>query len=108
MGRTRQYATAAARQAAYRQRLHATTVWVDRDLVTRMETALTLLHDATWRAVHQGHPLAHALYRATPVETVEAAVAWIVERLHTDTPDSAQAQYTDSITKCSDPNHLKK
>ena len=81
MGRKRQYATATERQAAYRQRMKATTVWVNRAPYERMEAALTVLHDATWRAVHQDHPLARALHRSNPLETLEATVSWFVSQL---------------------------
>jgi len=78
MGRPRQYATASARQAAYWQRMKATTVLVDRAPFARIDHALITLQDALWRARLRGHPLAHALYQTTPVETLEAAAAWIL------------------------------
>lgn len=103
MGRPRQYATPAERQAAYRQRMHAETVWVNRAPWARLETALAVLHDATWRAVHQGHPLAQALHRANALDTLEAAVTWIVTQLQTDARDAAEEPLTDALPKCSDP-----
>jgi len=81
MGRPRQYATAAARQAAYRQRMHATTIWVDRAPFERMARAIDMLQEATWCARKQGSLMARELERSTPVETLEATVNWIVHRL---------------------------
>ena len=82
MGRPRQYANATERQAAYRQRMKATTAWVNRAPYERMAAAMARLHAALARAAHQGSPFAHQLYRANEVDTVEAAVAWIVQHLH--------------------------
>ena len=93
MGRTRQYATATERQAAYRQRMKATTAWVNRAPYERMETALTLLHDATLRAFCQDNPIAREIHRSNPLETLEATVAWIVSRLQQDMRPSADTQH---------------
>ncbi len=82
MGRPRQYASATERQAAYRQRMKATTAWVNRVPYERMTAAVERLHAAISRALHQGHPLAHVLYRASEVDTVEATVAYIVQQLY--------------------------
>ena len=84
MGRKRQYATVAQRQAAYRQRMHDTTVWVDRDQLARIESAIATLQDATWRALNQGNRVAGDLYRSSPLDTLEATVAWIIQHLHKD------------------------
>ena len=81
MGRPRQYASATARQAAYRQRVKATTVWVDREPFARTEQAIQALHGALGRAMDQGNALARELYGATPVDTVETTVAWVLKRL---------------------------
>lgn len=105
MGRPRQYTTATERQAAYRQRMKATTAWVNRASYERVETALTVLHDATWRALHQDNPLAQEIYRGNPLATLEAMVAWIVPKLQQDTTHSEDAQHSDVIRECSDPNH---
>jgi hypothetical protein len=92
MGRTRQYATATERQAAYRQRMKTTTIWVDREPFARIDRAIGALQDATSRARNSGNPLAHAISRATPVDTLEAAVAWILQQIqqHQGTPDEQQ------------------
>jgi hypothetical protein len=103
MGRTRQYATATERQAAYRQRVKATTAWVDRASFDRMEAALAVLHDATWRALHHGHPLATAIYHSHPLETLEATVAWIVSHYQQDTRHTADAP-PDVLPPCSEAN----
>ena len=84
MGRPRQYASATERQAAYRQRMKATTVWVDRVPFARTEQAIQTLHNAMWHALNQGNPLARQLYGATPVDTVEAMVAWVLNLLQRD------------------------
>ena len=81
MGRPRQYATATARQAAYRQRMKATTIWVERAPFQRMEDTMEALHHAMRRAHHAGNPTAQALARATPGETLAATVAWVLHVL---------------------------
>ena len=85
MGRKRQYATATARQAAYRQRMKETTIWVDCAPFERMARALDMLYEATWQARKHGNLLAQQIYRSSPVETLEATVSWIVGRL--EAPD---------------------
>lgn len=108
MGRIRQYASATERQAAYRARMKATTVWVDRAPYERVETALAVLHDATWRALRQGNPLACEIARSNRLETLEATVSWVVSHLQQVTPASEDAPPCDVLTKCSDPNHPPK
>ena len=78
MGSTRHDATAHERRAAYRQRMIATTLWVDRASFERIDRAIVALQDETWRACIRGHPRARALYRAKPMETLEEVVAWIL------------------------------
>jgi hypothetical protein len=78
MGRTRQYASARERQAAYRQRMIATTLWVDRASFERIDRAIIALQDETWHACIRGHPRARELYCAKPMETLEKTVAWIL------------------------------
>ena len=85
MGRTRQYATATERQAAYRQRMKASTVWVNREPYERLAGAMTTLQTATRRALNQGTPLARELYRVKPEDTLDATVTWIVQLLQQDT-----------------------
>jgi len=82
MGRPRQYASATERQAAYRQRMKATTAWVNRAPYERMTAAMERLHVAIARARHQGSPCARVLYRSSELDTLEAAVAWIIQQLH--------------------------
>ena len=84
MGRTRQYATASARQAAYRQRMKTTTVWVNREPFEQMLHATNTLYSAIGRASAQGHQLARDLSRATPEATLSATVAWVVRYLQTE------------------------
>jgi len=105
MSRPRQYATAAERQAAYRQRKTATTITVDRAAVVRLEAALTRLQDATWRALHHGSPLARTLYQCDPVATLDAAVAWMVDCLQADTIDTASGESLGIHIKCSGNDH---
>jgi hypothetical protein len=81
MGRTRQYATATERQAAYRQRMKATTIWVERAPFHRMEDAIQALHRAMGRACAEGNPTAKTLTGSTPVDTLEATVAWVLHWL---------------------------
>ena len=80
-----QHADNAARQAAYRQRMKETTIWVDRAPFERMARALDLLYEVTWQARKHGNLLAQQLYRSTPAETLEATVSWIIGRL--EAPD---------------------
>jgi len=77
MGRTRQYANASERQAAYRRRMKAMTIWVDREPFERIDRAISELQEETWRARIRGHALAHEIYHAQSVDTLEATVAWI-------------------------------
>jgi len=83
MSRSRQYATPAARQAAYRQRMKETTLLVNREPFLRMDQAMETLYQALHHAAIHKHHLAQTLLRATPVETLEAVVAWVTIQLQT-------------------------
>ena len=95
MGRPRRYATATERQAAYRARMKATTIWVDRAPFERIDRAITALQEELWRARIRGHPLAHELHGTQPVDTLEATVAWILQLIH-------QPQHTSDDHELSD------
>jgi len=99
MGRPRQYATATERQAAYRRRMKTTTIWVDREAFTRMDRAVISLQDEIWRAFTRGTPRARALYRSQPVDTVEAAVAWILQQIQPPQRTSAEEPRQDATKK---------
>ena len=90
MSRPRQYATARDRQAAYRQRMRETTLWVNRDAFARLVTAADALHAVLFRAVCRGDALAQAVYRPTEAETVEALVNWMNQRL-AQPPDGGES-----------------
>ena len=97
MGRNRQYATATERQAAYRQRMKATTIWVNRAPFERMSEATMTLQTALERASHHGNRLACDLVRATPEETLAATVAWVLSSVQQSPTD--EAQRLDTTTK---------
>jgi len=90
MGRIRQYASATERKAAYRSRMKATTISVDREAFTRIDRALIALQDNIWRAHTRGNPLASELYGTKPVDTLEAAVAWILQQINETKRTSAE------------------
>jgi hypothetical protein len=58
MGRPRQYANAAERQRAYRQRLEEEMVRVNRRDLERLETRLDRLNHAVRNAARAGDPIA--------------------------------------------------
>ena len=99
MGRPRKYATATERQAAYRQRMKATTLWVDRAPFERIDRAIIALQDETWRARQRGNALASALYGPKPEDTLEAAVTWILQQIQHPQSTSDDAQGTDATKK---------
>jgi len=104
MGRKRQYASATDRQAAYRQRMKETTIWVNRVPFQRIDDAIQALDRITWDACKHGNPTARDLHRANPIDTLEATVEWIKKYLNlqeTETIDS-------DARKCSDPNRPQK
>ena len=76
MGRPKCYASPAARQAAYRQRLDADMVLVNREALMRVEDQVTRLVDAMTQAAHRGNPLALQLRRAQRGTIVESLIDW--------------------------------
>jgi hypothetical protein len=60
MGRPRQYANAAERQRAYRERLDEEMVRVNRRELERLEARLEALHQAVGAASRAGDPVAQA------------------------------------------------
>lgn len=84
MGRHKQHATAAARQAAYRQRLRAETVRVDRQALTRLEARLDRLYDAIRHAARQGDPCACHVFHAHQETTLEELCVWFETRTPPD------------------------
>ena len=60
MGRPRQYASAAERQRAYRERLDEEMVRVNRGSLERLEARLEQLHQAVRVAARAGDPVAQA------------------------------------------------
>lgn len=86
MSRPRQYANPAARQAAYRQWMKETTILVNREPFLRMDQAMDSLYQSLHHAAAGKHRLAQVLLRATPVETLEAAVEWLTTQLQTVNP----------------------
>ena len=69
MARPRQYSSAAAKQAAYRQRLVATTAVVDRRALEQLQARLERLQGAIYEAAQQGDTLARQCHAAS-VETM--------------------------------------
>lgn len=80
MSRPKQYPSAAARQAAYRARMKATTAWVNRAPFEQAQAALERLHQAISRGVRQGDPVAQTLYRPSPEALVMAVADWFTAR----------------------------
>ncbi len=76
MGRPKCYASPAARQAAYRERLHAEMVLVNRDSLAQWEERVLRLLDAIAEAAHAGNPLARQVTRPQQDETLDALIAW--------------------------------
>ena len=83
MGRRKQYATAAERQAAYRQRVRADTVRVDRPALARLEKQLARLQEAITQAAHHGNPCARQVLHAGQETTLEALCDWFTARAGT-------------------------
>jgi hypothetical protein len=92
MARQKQYATPAARQAAYRQRMKDTTLWVNRIPFQRMEEATQTLYQVVHRAATREHPLATDLDRASPLDTLEALVEWMTDTLSRETHSTTRQQ----------------
>jgi hypothetical protein len=80
MGRPKVHATAAARQAAYRQRRDAELVSVNRTSLAAWETRLTRLLAAIAQAAHAGDPLARRLQRTNEADTLDNLTAWFTGR----------------------------
>ena len=80
MGRVKYYASPAARQAAYRERLHAEMVPVNRQSLARWEERITSLLDAIAEAAHAGDPLARRVARSHRDATLDALIAWFTQR----------------------------
>ena len=68
--------------------MKTTTAWVNRAPYERMPAAMARLHVAIARALQQSSPFAHMLYRSSELDTLAAAVAWIVQQL----PQAQEAQ----------------
>jgi len=71
MGRTKRYATAAERQAAYRRRFQEETLVMDRHAIEQLDQRLTRLHDAIRTAAQHGDPLAHRVRSGSMDRTLE-------------------------------------
>ena len=80
MGRPKQYATSAERQAAYRQRLHTQTVVVDRHRLERLLAQVEHLQAAIALAKHAGDLCAGHVCHASVESTLEALTAWFTTR----------------------------
>ena len=89
MGRPKCYASPAARQAAYRQRLAAEMVRVNRRALTQMEERIARLLAAMAQAAHRGDPLARQLHRAHQDTTLDNLIDWFTTRGALDAPSSA-------------------
>jgi hypothetical protein len=104
MGRPRQYSSATDRQAAYRQRMKETTIWVNRVPYQRIENAIQELDRITWSARKMGNLIARELHRANPIDTLEATVEWIKKYLNLHEIETIDS----GAKKCSDPNRPSK
>lgn len=80
MGRWKYYATAAARQAAYRRRLREETLVVDRHNLECLDRRLARLHEAITMAMGQGDPLARRVRCASVDSTLDKLTAVFLER----------------------------
>ena len=89
MGRPKCYASPAARQAAYRQRLEEEMVRVNRHAWARREERIARLLTAMARAARRGDPLARQLHRAHQDTTLDNLIDWFTTRGERDTPPSA-------------------
>jgi len=79
MGRPKCYASPAARQAAYRDRLHAEMVLVNRHSLAQWEERITRLQDAIAHAADEGDTLASQVARPHRDETLDALIAWFTQ-----------------------------
>lgn len=80
MGRRKCYATPAARQVAYRQRLAQEMIPVNRRSLLAWETRLRALLTAMRAAAATGDPLAVTLTHASEARILENLTAWFTER----------------------------
>jgi hypothetical protein len=80
MGRPKCYASPAARQAAYRERLTAEMVLVNRHALAQWEARLTRLHDAIAAAALAGDPLARQVAHPQHDATLDALIAGFAQR----------------------------
>ena len=80
MGRVKYYASPAARQAAYRERLHAEMVLVNRRSLAQWEERITRLLDAIAHAADAGDTVARQVVHPQQDETLDALIAWFAQR----------------------------
>ena len=76
MGRPKCYTTQAERQAAYRRRLRAETVLVDRRALDRLHAQLDRLHTAIRQAKRAGNPLATQVCAGSTDLTIIQLICW--------------------------------
>ena len=86
MGRTKNYASPAARQAAYRERLHAEMVLVNRCSLAQLEERVTRLLDAIVHAADAGDTLARQVAHPHREETLDALIACFTRRAQVSEP----------------------
>ena len=91
MGREKYYASPAARQAAYRERLHAEMVLVNRRSLAQLEERITRLQDAIAEAAQAGDPLANQVTRPHQDETLDALITWFTQRAQANEPPATEA-----------------
>lgn len=91
MGRPKCYASPAARQAAYRQRLDAEMVLINRQWLARWEDRVTRLQAAITQAAHAGNALARQVHRRDGDATLEQLIAWFTLHGDVDRPPSPDA-----------------
>ncbi len=90
MGRPKSYASPAARQAAYRERLNAEMVLVNRQALAQWEERVTRLLDAITAATRAGDPLARQIIHTERGETLDALIAWFTQRAQASEPSSTK------------------
>jgi hypothetical protein len=91
MGRPKSYASPAARQAAYRERLNAEMVLVNRQALAQWEERITRLLDAITAAARAGDPLACQVRQTERGETLDALITWFTQRAQADPPLTPEA-----------------
>ena len=95
MGRPRHYATPAARQAAYRQRLHVAAVLVDRTLGEQLDTRMAHLQDALAPVARGGDPLAQRLSRTNLLTLLDVLTEWFLIQQPVPSPPLPRATRLD-------------